>query len=77
MKAVVLNKAGGSDMLELTDVPKPELNDPEFIRVRLHAAGINPVDFKMRNAGTFFPDITYRQFWGVMAPEQWRRSAIK
>jgi NADPH:quinone reductase len=56
MKAVLLNKAGGSNMLELTDVPMPELSDPEFIRVRLHAAGINPVDFKMRNAGTFFPD---------------------
>jgi NADPH:quinone reductase len=56
MKAVILNKAGGSDMLEITDVPKPELTDPEFILVRLHAAGINPVDFKMRNVGTFFPE---------------------
>jgi NADPH:quinone reductase len=58
MKAVILKKAGGSEMLELTDVPKPELSDPDFIRVRLHAAGINPVDFKMRNIGTFFPDKT-------------------
>lgn len=56
MKAVLLKSAGGADMLELKDIPKPELTDPEFIRVRLRAAGINPVDFKMRNAGTFFPD---------------------
>ncbi|MFW6081306.1 MAG: zinc-dependent alcohol dehydrogenase family protein [Desulfosalsimonas sp.] len=56
MKAVLLKSAGGTDMLELTDVPAPELTDPEFIRVRLKAAGINPIDFKMRNAGTFFPD---------------------
>ena len=56
MKAVLLKSAGGSEMLEVADVPKPELPDPEFIRVRLRAAGINPVDFKMRNAGTFFPD---------------------
>lgn len=56
MKAVIVKKAGGTDAMELADVPKPEINDPEFIRVRLHAAGINPVDYKMRNAGTFFPD---------------------
>ncbi len=56
MRAVLLKSAGGSDVLELADVPKPALTDPEFIRVRLRAAGINPVDFKMRNAGTFFPD---------------------
>ncbi|MCF8106087.1 MAG: zinc-binding dehydrogenase, partial [Desulfohalobiaceae bacterium] len=56
MKAVLLKKAGGSDMLELRDVPRPELAGPEHILVRLRAAGINPVDFKMRQAGTLSPD---------------------
>ena len=56
MKAVLLKKAGGSDMLEFIDVPEPELTGPEHIRVRLRAAGINPVDFKMRQAGTLHPD---------------------
>ncbi|MFW6054300.1 MAG: zinc-dependent alcohol dehydrogenase family protein [Thermodesulfobacteriota bacterium] len=56
MKAVLLKKAGGSDMLELRDVPRPGLPGPEHILVRLRAAGINPVDFKMRQAGTLSPD---------------------
>ncbi len=56
MKAALLKNAGGSDMLELTDIPEPELTGPEHIRVRLRAAGINPVDIKMRQAGTFFPE---------------------
>lgn len=56
MKAILIQKAGGNDVLEPADVPKPGIDNPDFIRVKLHAAGINPVDFKMRNAGTFFPD---------------------
>lgn len=56
MKAIVIKKAGGHDVLEPADVPMPGLDHPDLILVRLHAAGVNPVDFKMRNAGTFFPD---------------------
>ena len=56
MKAILIKKAGGNDVLEPADVPKPGIDNPNFIRVKLHAAGINPVDFKMRNAGTFFPE---------------------
>ncbi|MFO8083443.1 MAG: zinc-dependent alcohol dehydrogenase family protein [Desulfobacterales bacterium] len=56
MKAILMKKAGEADVLQMADIPEPELRNPECIKVRLHAAGINPVDFKMRNAGTFFPD---------------------
>ncbi|GBC60477.1 alcohol dehydrogenase [Desulfonema ishimotonii] len=56
MKAVLLRGAGDAHLLELTNVPKPQITDPHFIRVRLHAAGINPIDYKMRRIGTLFPD---------------------
>jgi NADPH2:quinone reductase len=56
MKAVILTGAGGIDKLELTEVPDPILNDPELILVRLHAAGINPVDYKLRRVGGFYPN---------------------
>ncbi|MEW5956284.1 MAG: zinc-dependent alcohol dehydrogenase family protein [Chloroflexota bacterium] len=56
MKAVLLTGAGGIDQLELTEVPDPIIDDPKFILVRLHAAGINPVDYKLRRAGGFYPD---------------------
>ncbi len=56
MKAVLLTGAGGIDKLELTEVPDPVLDDPELILVRLHAAGINPVDYKLRRVGGFYPN---------------------
>jgi NADPH2:quinone reductase len=56
MKAVVLTGAGGTDMLKLREVPDPVLEDPQDVFVRVHAAGINPVDYKLRKAGGFYPD---------------------
>lgn len=56
MKAVVVTAPGGPDVLELRDLSIPALPSPHHLRVRLHAAGINPVDFKMRRRGTMMPD---------------------
>lgn len=56
MKAVLLTAPGGVECLKMTEVNIPQLSDPQAIRVRLHAAGINPVDYKMRQAGTLFPE---------------------
>ncbi|MFN2122750.1 MAG: zinc-dependent alcohol dehydrogenase family protein [Candidatus Promineifilaceae bacterium] len=56
MKAVMLNGAGGTDMLELLDIPDPDLEGPHDVLVRLHAAGLNPVDYKLRRKGGFYPD---------------------
>jgi len=56
MKAVLLSAAGGIDVLKMSDVELPALSSPDFIRVRLHAAGINPVDYKMREKGGIVPD---------------------
>jgi NADPH2:quinone reductase len=55
MKAVILTAAGGADVLQLRDLPMP-VPGAHFIRVRLHAAGVNPVDFKMRQRGGIAPD---------------------
>jgi NADPH2:quinone reductase len=56
MKAVMLTGAGGTDMLKLMEVPDPVIEDPQEVLVRLHAAGINPVDYKLRKAGGYYPD---------------------
>lgn len=56
MKAVLLHGAGGIDRLRLEDVLDPVLDHPEFILVRLQAAGINPVDYKLRKVGGFYPN---------------------
>ena len=56
MKAILLTAPGGVENLKMAQVAQPELVHPEHILVRLHAAGINPVDYKMRQRGGFFPD---------------------
>lgn len=56
MQAVVMTRTGGPEVLELQKLPMPELPGPHHLRVRLHAAGVNPVDTKLRANGTYFPD---------------------
>ncbi|MFO0872410.1 MAG: NADP-dependent oxidoreductase [Phycisphaerales bacterium] len=48
MKAVRLSAFGGPEVLTLADVPKPGLRKGEVL-VRVVAAGVNPVDWKIRN----------------------------
>jgi NADPH2:quinone reductase len=48
MKAVVLTAHGGPEMLQLVTVDAPELSDPHDVLVRVHAAGVNPSDYKQR-----------------------------
>lgn len=47
MKAVQMVQTGGPECLELRDVPEPEIRDDEVL-VRVHVAGVNPVDAKIR-----------------------------
>lgn len=50
MKAVLFEKYGPPDVLGLRDVPEPA-SKPGHIIVRVHAASINPLDFKIRRGG--------------------------
>ena len=47
VRAVVVHEFGGRDKLRLDDVPEPKLF-PDGVRIRIRAAGINPVDWKTR-----------------------------
>jgi len=47
MRAYVLTRYGGPEAAELRDVPVPEPG-PAELRIRVHAAGLNPVDYKTR-----------------------------
>jgi NADPH:quinone reductase-like Zn-dependent oxidoreductase len=47
MKAIVINDFGGRDKLQLTDLPVPTVKEGEIL-VRVKAAGVNPVDWKIR-----------------------------
>lgn len=56
MKAILATAPGGTEVLQLRDVPKPELPSPHHLRVRLAAAGVNPVDAKLRAKPAYHPD---------------------
>ncbi len=47
MKAVRMYGYGGPEVLKLEDVPRPEPADGDVL-VKVHAAGVNPVDWKIR-----------------------------
>jgi NADPH:quinone reductase len=52
MKAMVIREFGGPENFELTDSPLPEPAGHE-VRVRLRAASVNPVDYKIRRSGAW------------------------
>ena len=56
MKAILMTAAGGVDVLQLEDISVPELPSPNHIRVKLAAAGINPLDTKLRKNPLYYPD---------------------
>ncbi|MDX8386941.1 MAG: zinc-dependent alcohol dehydrogenase family protein [Ghiorsea sp.] len=56
MQAVLIEAAGGIDTLIVKDVPKPETCAANEVIIKVMAAGINPVDIKLRDNGMFFDD---------------------
>jgi NADPH:quinone reductase len=52
MRAVVMTAVGGPEVLKARDLPEPSISGRHDVLVRLRAAGINPVDYKLRSQGT-------------------------
>jgi NADPH:quinone reductase-like Zn-dependent oxidoreductase len=57
MRAMAMTRAGGPDVLALTEVERPARVNAEVL-VRVVAAGINPIDAKTRAGKGAFPGIT-------------------
>ncbi len=53
MKVIQLPQHGDPDLLETAEMTDPEIETPTEIKVKLQAAGVNPIDTKLR-AG-FYP----------------------
>jgi NADPH2:quinone reductase len=58
MKAIAHFTPGSPTVLQLHDLPAPTIEKETDVLVRLRAAGINPIDTKLRARGTFYPDRT-------------------
>jgi NADPH:quinone reductase-like Zn-dependent oxidoreductase len=53
MRAISVQRAGGPEVLTEVEMPRPEPGPVEIL-VRVHAAGVNPVDWKQRAGGQAF-----------------------
>ena len=70
MKAALIHQYGSSDVLRIENTPTPDVK-PNQVLIRVHAAGINPSDWKLRR-GDFklisirFPKILGSECAGVV-----------
>ncbi|MBO0790403.1 MAG: NADP-dependent oxidoreductase [Ktedonobacteraceae bacterium] len=48
MRAIHVHSYGDADQLKLEEIPQPEPQEGEVL-VRVHAAGVNPIDWKIRS----------------------------
>jgi NADPH:quinone reductase-like Zn-dependent oxidoreductase len=67
MRAVQFSRFGDSGVLELVELPDPH-PAPGQVRVRVRAAGVNPIDWKVRSGmmGGELPQTTGREVAGVV-----------
>jgi len=56
MKAIFATAPGNPDVLQLREIAKPELFSPHHLLVKLAAAGVNPIDTKLRAKPVYHPD---------------------
>lgn len=54
MKAILMTQTGATDLLQMAEIPEPAITRPTQIKVRLEAAGVNPIDTKLRQRGVFY-----------------------
>jgi NADPH:quinone reductase-like Zn-dependent oxidoreductase len=64
MRMIRQTTLGGPEVLELVEAPRPEPSPTEVL-VRVHGAGVNPVDWKVRAAGGFLGEPPFTVGWDV------------
>ena len=64
MRVVRQTELGGTDVLTVAEVERPTPGPTEIL-VRVHAAGVNPVDWKTREHGVFLGEPPFVLGWDV------------
>jgi NADPH:quinone reductase-like Zn-dependent oxidoreductase len=64
MKAIVYEKYGSPDVLQLKEVEKPAPNDDEVL-IKVYAASVNPAELHLLRADPFFA----RFYSGLLKPK--------
>ena len=58
MKVVQIHEYGTSGVLKYEDAPKPVIG-PDEVLLQVHACGVNPVDWKIREGLASRPNIVF------------------
>jgi NADPH:quinone reductase-like Zn-dependent oxidoreductase len=72
MKAILIRKFGGPEVLEIADIPAPQAKDGEVV-IKVRATTVNPIDWTIRDGGAKsyiknkFPTILGCDLAGVVA----------
>jgi len=56
VRAIAFETPGDPEVLQLHDWNKPPIQSGTELLIRLKAAGVNPIDTKLRRRGTFYPE---------------------
>ncbi|NCJ06183.1 zinc-binding dehydrogenase [Synechococcales cyanobacterium C] len=56
MNAIIFEKPGSPEVLRWQSWPQPQIQQESEVLVDLRAAGVNPIDAKLRQRGTFYPE---------------------
>jgi NADPH:quinone reductase-like Zn-dependent oxidoreductase len=64
VRAITQQTLGGPEVLEFVKVERPEPGPTEVL-VRVHAAGVNPVDWKVRIRGGFLGEPPFTVGWDI------------
>ncbi len=51
MKAILMTATGTPDVLKFQDISEPQITTPDQVKIKIHAAGVNPIDTKIRRNG--------------------------
>jgi len=54
MKAVLMTDVGSVDVLQMVEIKQPEIALATEVKIQIKAAGVNPIDTKVRTKGTFY-----------------------
>ncbi len=67
MRAIVIHETGGPEVMHLEEIDRPEPGEGEVL-VRVHAASVNPVDWKTRRFGSRkpLPAVVGQDFSGIV-----------
>ncbi len=55
MQAVVMKQAGGTRVLKVVTLDEPQITSDTQVKIKIHAASVNPIDTKVRSLAMFYP----------------------